>query len=85
MIKIGILAFGSEDIGGAYQYAQSIIDALKEDKNKNYIIFCNNDDTRFDNYKLEIRKINKPYNKILEKIIRVFQLLLCIRRPWFFT
>ena len=85
MIKIGILAFGSEDIGGAYQYAQSIIDALKEDKNKNYIIFCNKNDDRFDNYKLEVRKIDKPHNKTSEKIIRVFQQLFCIRRPWFFT
>ena len=85
MIKIGILAFGSEDIGGAYQYAQSIIDALKEDKNKNYIIFCNQGDARFDSYKLEVRKIDKPHNKISEKIIRVFQQLFCIRRPWFFT
>jgi len=85
LIKIGILAFGSEDIGGAYQYAQSIIDALKEDKNKNYIIFCNKNDDRFDNYKLEVRKIDKPHNKTSEKIIRVFQQLFCIRRPWFFT
>ena len=85
MIKIGILAFGSEDIGGAYQYAQSIIDALKEDKNKNYIIFCNKNDDRFDNYKLEVRKIDKPHNKTSEKIIRVFQQLFCIRRPWIYT
>ena len=78
MIKIGIIAFGSKDIGGVYQYAQSIIDALKEDKNKNYIIFCNKNDERFDNYKLEIRKIDKPQNKILEKIIRIFQQLFFI-------
>ena len=85
MIKIGILAFGRKDDGGVYQYAQSIIDALKEDKNKIYIIFCNKNDDRFDKYDLEIRKIDKPQNKISEKIIRVFQQLFCIRNPWFFT
>ena len=85
MIKIGILAFGDKDIGGVYQYVQSIIDALKEDKNKIYIIFCNKNDDRFDKYDLEIRKIDKPQNKISEKIIRVFQQLFCIRNPWFFT
>ena len=85
MIKIGILAFGDKDIGGAYQYAQSIIDALKEDKNKIYIIFCNKNDDRFDKYDLEIRKIDKPQNKISEKIIRIFQQLFFIRNPWFFT
>ena len=59
MIKIGILAFGRKDDGGVYQYAQSIIDALKEDKNKIYIIFCNKNDDRFDKYDLEIRKLDK--------------------------
>ena len=85
MIKIGILAFGRKDDGGVYQYAQSIIDALKEDKNKIYIIFCNKNDDRFDKYDLEIRKIDKPQNKISEKIIRIFQQLFFIRNPWFFT
>lgn len=85
MIKIGILALGKKDDGGVYQYAQSIIDALKEDKNKIYIIFCNKNDDRFDKYDLEIRKLDKPQNKISEKIIRIFQQLFFIRNPWFFT
>ena len=72
MIKIGILALGKKDDGGVYQYAQSIIDALKEDKNKIYIIFCNKNDDRFDKYDLEVRKIDKPQNKNQKKLLEFF-------------
>jgi len=48
-MKIGILAFVDKSSGGVYQYTQSIIDALKDDKHKNYIIFCNTNENRFDN------------------------------------
>jgi glycosyltransferase involved in cell wall biosynthesis len=83
--KIGILAFGDKQSGGVYQYTQSIIDALKVDKTKQYIIFCNINDDRFEQYGLEVRKIDKPKSNIMKKIIRVFQHLLFIRKPWFFT
>ena len=85
MKKIGILAFGDKHGGGVYQYTQSIIDALKEDKTKEYIIFCNSDDSRFDNYGLEVRKIDKPKSSLFEKIIRALQHLFLVRKPWFFT
>ena len=85
MIKIGILAFVDKDGGGVYQYTQSIIDALKEDKTKKYIIFCNGHDSRFDNYGLEVRKIDKTKSKLLEKVVRGVQYLLFIRKPFFFT
>lgn len=85
MKKIGILAFGDKKGGGVYQYTQSIIDALKNDKTNQYIIFCNTDDNRFDNYGLEIRKIDKPNSNLVVKIIRAFQLLLFLRKPYFFT
>jgi glycosyltransferase involved in cell wall biosynthesis len=83
--KIAILAFGDKHGGGVYQYTQSIIDALKEDKTKKYIIFCNSDDDRFDEYDLEVRKIDKPKSNLFEKIIRAFQHLFLIRKPCFFT
>ncbi|MCD4670821.1 MAG: glycosyltransferase family 4 protein [Actinomycetia bacterium] len=85
MNKIGILAFGDKHGGGGYQYTQSIIDALKEDKTKEYILFCNADDTRFDKYGLEVRKINKPQSNIFQKFIRVFLFLFFVRYPFFFT
>jgi glycosyltransferase involved in cell wall biosynthesis len=85
MKKIGILAFGDKYSGGIYQYTQSIIDALKEDKTNAYIIFCNKDDDRFDNYALEVRKIDKSKSSLIKKFIKVLQLLFFIRRPWFFT
>jgi len=83
--KTGIVAFGDKHGGGVYQYTQSLIDALREDSATKYIIFCNSDDTRFDEYGLEVRKLDKPYSKFIEKIIRAFQFLFLIRRPLFFT
>jgi len=83
--KIGILAFGDKYGGGVYQYTQSIIDALKEDKTNKYIIFCSSNDDRFDSYGLEVRKIDKPRSSLFVKIVRAFQLFLFIQRPWFFT
>ena len=85
MKKIGLLAFGDKHGGGVYQYTQSIIDALKEDKTKEYIIFCNSDGDRFDNYSLEVRKIDKPKSNLFEKVIRAMQHLLILRKPWFLT
>lgn len=83
--KVGILAFGNKHGGGVYQYTQSIIDALKEDQTKKYILFCNTDDNRFDNYDLEVRKIDKPISNLFKKILRLFQFLIFLNRPLFFT
>lgn len=85
MKKIGILAFRGKHVGGVYQYTQSIIDALKEDRIKKYIIFCSSDDTRFDSYGLEVRKIDKPKTVLIGKFVRILQFLLFIRKPWFLT
>jgi len=81
--KIGILAFGDKYNGGVYQYTQSIIDALKEDKIKKYIIFCNSDDDSFDHYDLEVRKIDKTISSFFVKIVRALQFLLLIQKPLF--
>jgi len=83
--KIGILAFGDMHGGGVYQYTQSIIDALKEDKTKEYVIFCKSDDDRFDDYGLEVRKIDKPKSNVLVKIIRGLQYIFFFRKPLFVT
>ena len=85
MKKIGILAFGDMHGGGVYQYTQSIIDALKEDKTKEYVIFCKSDDDRFDDYGLEVRKIDKPKSNVLVKIIRGLQYIFFFRKPLFVT
>ena len=85
MKKIGILAFASENDGGIFQYAQSMIDALKEDKTRKYIIFCNIDDDRFGDYGLEVRKVAKRTSTFFAKIVRTFQFLLFIQKPLFFT
>jgi len=85
MKKIGILAFASSSGGGTYQYTQSVIDALKNDKSDKYVIFCRPDDNRFDKLGLEVRKINKPKSNLIIKIIRMLQFLFFIRKPYFFT
>lgn len=85
MKKIGILAFATKNSGGIYQYAISMIDALKSDTTKEYIIFCNSDDDRFEHYGLEVRKIDKPKSSSIEKIVRALQFLFLIRKPLFFT
>ena len=66
--KIGLLAFASPSGGGTYQYTQSVIDALKNDKSDKYVIFCRPDDNRFDKLGLEVRKINKPKSNLIIKI-----------------
>ena len=86
MKKVGILAIGdgSGYGGGVYQYTQSIIDALKEDKTNKYIIFCNSNN-RFDNCSFEVRSIDRAKSDIAKKTVRAFQLLLFIRKPWIFS
>ena len=71
--------------GGVYQYTQSIIDALSDDKTSEYIIFCSINDERFDKYSLEVRKLNKPQSGFFKKLIRAFQYLFFIRKPFFFS
>ena len=85
MKKIGILAFGDPKGGGVYQYTRSIIDVITQDKNNIYIVFTDANNDSFDEYNIEIRKINKPNIFILNKLIRFLQILLLIRKPLFFT
>lgn len=85
MKKIGILAFGDKHGGGVYQYTQSIVNALKDDKTNHYTIFCNREENRFDSCGLEVRKVNKPKSSLLIKILRTLQFIFFIRKPWFFT
>lgn len=63
MKTIGIVAYARPSAGGVYQYAHSLIDALKNDKEHKYIVFCRSNDERFDNYNLEIRKFDRPPQK----------------------
>jgi hypothetical protein len=73
--KIGLLAFiGNGHGGGVYQYTQSLIDALSTDKEFEYVIFTDIDENRFDDYSLEVRKINKPRTSIFKKTVRLAQL-----------
>ena len=79
--KIGILAFSSKVNGGTYQYTQSMIDALRHDATNKYIIFCDIKESRFDNYGLEVRKINKPTDKFFKKIYHLLILKIKVQIP----
>ena len=79
--KIGILAFSSEVNGGTHQYTQSMIDALRYDTTNKYVIFCDIKENRFDNYGLEVRKINKSVDSFFKKIYHLFVLKLKIQIP----
>lgn len=81
-ITVGIIVGVEESGGGVYQYTQSLIAALKEDKTRKYILFCLPDDKIFINYGLEIRRYKKQKSGVFIKIIRLFQCLLFIRRSF---
>jgi glycosyltransferase involved in cell wall biosynthesis len=83
--KVGILAYLEVDFGGIFQYTQSLIEALKNDDEQDYVIFCSADDNRFDDYGLEVRKTKNAELNLLQKVIVFFQLLFLVRKPLIFS
>jgi glycosyltransferase involved in cell wall biosynthesis len=77
MRKIAILDF-SYTYGGVNQYTQSIVDAFQNDKNNYYVIFCSTNETKYDNYNLEVRKIDIK-ERFLTRIVRIFELITRLR------
>ena len=74
MKKIGILTYYPMHGGGIFQYIQSMIDALKYDHSNQYIIFTDEDDTRFDQSGLEVRKVKPSNRSALNQLFIFFQL-----------
>lgn len=81
--NIGILTFYPMHGGGVFQYIQSMVDALAADKSNRYIIFADTDDSRFDGYGLEVRKLSPSNRSALNQTIIFAQLLLGMRQPFF--
>ena len=81
--NIGILTFYPMHGGGIFQYIQSMVDALAADKSNRYIIFADTDDSRFDGYGLEVRKLSPSNRSTLNQTIIFSQLLLGMRQPFF--
>ncbi|WGZ94052.1 MAG: glycosyltransferase family 1 protein [Candidatus Thiothrix putei] len=81
--KIGILTFYPMHGGGIFQYIQSMVDALVADGSNTYIIFADTNDTRFDGYGLEVRKLNPSNRSGINQVIIFAQLLLGLRQPFF--
>lgn len=77
MKKIGILDF-SYMYGGVNQYTQSIIDAFLNDKENIFVIFCSKEETKYDNYGMEVRKIDIS-ERFFIRILRIIELLLDVR------
>ena len=83
--KIGILAFSNRANGGTYLYTQSMIDALKYDTTNKYVIFCDINENKFDNYGIEVRKINKNMKSLFKKIYNLLILKLKVQAPILLT
>mgnify|MGYP003682144337 FL=1 len=83
--KIGILTFAANNDNGVLNYTKSLIDALKNDSTNKYILFCNHNDDRYDNYDLEIRKLCKSNNYLIKRIIYLIQFIFLIRKPYMLT
>lgn len=81
--KIGILTFYPMHGGGIFQYIQSMVDALVADRSNTYIIFADMNDTRFDGYGLEVRKLNPSNRSGVNQVIIFAQLLLGLRWSFF--
>ncbi len=77
MKKIGILDF-SYTYGGVNQYTQSIVDAFQNDKNNCYVVFCSINETKYDNYNLEVRKIDIKEG-FLTRLVRIFEFITGLR------
>ena len=81
--KIGILAFVNKNAGGVLQYTQSLIDALIQDKSRDYVIFTDEMTDDINTYSLEVRKIHIPNPGFLIKLLSAVNLFLLIRKPFF--
>ena len=83
--KIGILTFVANVDHGVFNYTKSLIDALKKDCTNKYILFCNENDDRFDSYDLEIRTICKSKSNLFKKVVTLIQFIFLIRKPYLLT
>lgn len=80
--NIGILVLATQRGGGVYQYSQSVVDALKDDSSNRYIIFCYDEDERFDGSGLEVRKIKKTKYHIIKR--NIIECLLFLNPSYFY-
>jgi glycosyltransferase involved in cell wall biosynthesis len=82
--NIGIIVFGNATGGGIYQYIYSGVEALSTDTQYQYVVFVDRDNADFDHFKnIIVRKFQKKETSSIQKVIRVFQLLFGIQKPYF--
>jgi glycosyltransferase involved in cell wall biosynthesis len=85
MTKVGIILFAAKDNGGVYQYTQSLINTVKNDKTRKYVLFCLSHNHSYSVYDLESRVVHKHSTNFFIKGITALQLLFFIRSPLFYT
>lgn len=71
--------------GGIFQYIQSMVDALANDHTHKYVIFADTEDSRFDGYGLEVRKLKPSNRTALQQFIIFSQLWSGLRSAFFIS
>jgi glycosyltransferase involved in cell wall biosynthesis len=85
MTKVGVIIFASKNSGGIYQYTQSLINAIKNDKTRKYVLFSFSQDHPYSVYGLEVRIVHKHQTNLFIKTVTLFQLLFFVRKSFFYT
>ena len=78
--KIGLILYSTRTGGGIVQYTESIVNAFSRNNlNNEFILFCDFDDTRFDDTTFQIRKLKRETSNFLFKLLRLFSIIFGIR------
>ncbi len=83
--KIGIVVSGGQMSGGVFQYTESILDAMNRSKIYDFILFYDDEADFLNKYSFSKRKLEAPTYNIFQILVKLFQLLFSIRKPFFFS
>ena len=83
-MKVGIIALSDRKSGGIFQYTQSMVDAVLLDDYHEYVVFTRSNDTRFDSYPLEIRKVDMQGLSWTGRLLNFISLFLRFRFGLYF-
>lgn len=81
--KIGIIISSGEKSGGVFQYTESILDATNGSELYDFILFHDEDVDILNKHNFSKRKLATPSYNIFQILVKLFQLLLSIRKPFF--
>jgi len=75
MKKVGLIIHSESSQGGIDQYSKSMVDAAKKSNTYKYILFTNQEDRRFDNEEIEVRKFIRRKDNFFRKISKKLSLI----------